>query len=163
MEEFLKLFNLRDILLHIINTLILFVAIRLLVYKPIRKFLNARTERVQGEMDAAAAQKAEAAGVLEAAQAERKAADAAVAQAQADGAMRAQQSGEQLMASAKAQADEILRKAHEEAERVKTAAQAEIQAQALSMAVDIAEKMIGRELAVKDNETLAREFLTKVG
>ena len=44
MEDFLQLFNVRDILLHIVNTLILFVAIRLLVYKPVRKFMNARTE-----------------------------------------------------------------------------------------------------------------------
>lgn len=163
MEEFLKLFSLRDILLHIANTLILFVAIRFLLYKPMRKFLDARAQKVAGELDSAAQKEAEASLALENANEEYRKAQAQAAGAMAEGAQRAQQSGEQILEAARQQADEIILKAKEEAERTKAAAQADIQAQALTMAVEIAEKMIGRELAEKDNETLAREFLTKVG
>lgn len=163
MEEFLKLFDVKDILLHMLNTAILFVAIRLLVYKPIRAFLNKRSDKVAAELDGAAEKAAQARVALEEAQASRSAAEAAVAQLQADGAMRAQETGEELLAAARAQAGEIVRRAQAEAEAAKAAAQEEIQARALVMAVDIAERMIGRELAQKDNAALAREFLTKVG
>lgn len=163
MEEFLKLFNARDILFHLINTAILFIAIRFLVYKPVRKFLNARTERVMGEIEGAQAKQAQADEALAVATEKRRAAELAASQIQSEGAARAQQTGDSLIESAKRQAEEILAQARVDAEQTKAAAQAEIQAQALSMAVEIAEKMIGRELAVRDNETLAREFLTKVG
>lgn len=163
MEEFLKLFNVRDILLHILNTVILFIAIRFLVYKPVRKFLNARTERVENDLSQAAEKREQATALLHDAEAEKKAMDASFAAMQSESAMRAQQTGEQLIADAKAQAQQIVDKAHEDAASIKAAAQEEMQAQALAMAVEIAEKLIGRELAVRDNETLAREFLTKVG
>ena len=85
-EDFLQLFNVRDILLHIVNTLILFVAIRLLVYKPVRKFMNARTERVQAQMDEAAAREAEAKQALEDANAQREEAARLAVMAQAESA-----------------------------------------------------------------------------
>lgn len=163
MEEFLKLFNVRDILLHLINTLILFIAIRFLVYKPVRKFMNARTERVTGEMEAAQQGRALAEETLAQAQAERKNAEIAAAQITSEGAVHAQQTADEITAAAKVEAGNIIARAQAEAEQIKAQSQEEVQAQALMMAVQIAEKMIGRELAEKDNETLAREFLTKVG
>lgn len=163
MEEFLKLFNLRDIVLHIINTLILFVAIRLLVYKPVRKFLDARTDRVSGALADAASKQTQADEALQSARDAMRDAEVKAVQAQTEGATRAQQTGDQLIADARTQAAEIIEDARTEAEAIKAGAQQELQQQALSMAVEIAEKMIGRELAVRDNETLAREFLTKVG
>ncbi len=163
MEDFLQLFNVRDILLHIVNTLILFVAIRLLVYKPVRKFMNARTERVQAQMDEAAAREAEAKQALEDANAHREEAARLAVMAQAESAEQARASAAETVEEARRQAEDIVAAAQAEADAQRRAAQADIQAQALSMAVEIAEKMIGRELQNKDNDALAREFLTKVG
>lgn len=163
MEEFLKLFSLRDILLHVLNTTILFVVIRFLVYKPVRAFLNARAEKIAGELENASGSRMQAERMLSEAQGERQTAEAAAAQLQSEATVRAQQIGDDLIAAAKAQAEEIVQKARAEAGHVKVAAQEEMQAQALSMAVLIAEKMIGRELAEKDNAALARQFLSKVG
>ncbi len=163
MGEFLKLFSLRDILLHMANTLILFVAVRFLVYKPVRAFMNARTERVQASLNEASAKQAEADRALSDAEKRLEAAQAEAVKVQADGARHAQLSGEELIEAAKRQAAEIVDRAGREADAQRQSAQADVQAQALSMAVEIAEKMIGRELSEKDNDALAREFLTKVG
>jgi len=163
MGEFFKLFSLRDILLHMANTLILFVAVRFLVYKPVRAFMNARTERVQASLDAADAKRAEADKALSDAEKRLEAAQAEAVKVQADGARHAQLSGEELIEAAKRQAAEIVDRAEREADAQRQSAQADVQAQALSMAVEIAEKMIGRELSEKDNDALAREFLIKVG
>ena len=43
-----------DVLLHIVNMIILFVIVRFLVYKPMRRFMNARSERIAASLDEAA-------------------------------------------------------------------------------------------------------------
>ena len=49
-----------DFVLHIINIVVLFVLVRSLAYKPVRKFMLAREERIKSQLDEAAAAKAEA-------------------------------------------------------------------------------------------------------
>ena len=52
-----------DFVLHIINIVVLFVLVRTLAYKPVRKFMLAREERIKTQLDDAAAAKAEAEAV----------------------------------------------------------------------------------------------------
>ena len=40
-----------SVLLHMLNIVVLFVVLRALVYKPVRKFLKARTDRMQAERE----------------------------------------------------------------------------------------------------------------
>ncbi len=162
MEAFLNLFSPRDILFHVINTMILIAAVTYFVYKPVRKFLKGREDRIAGQMDEAAEKQRKADMCLADANAARKAAEADVAQSQKTGAVRAEEIADRMIQAAKKEADGIVAQAKADAAAVKAAAQEEIQEQALSMAVEIAERLIGRELSEKDNRVLAREFLTKV-
>lgn len=104
-------------LFTVINVLILVVAVRFLLWKPIHKILEqrqaeadaalAQAEQVKTDAEALAAQQREQ---LSAIDAERAAAlDAARAQANAE--------GEQIIASARTQADALLRKAEDDAQR----------------------------------------------
>ena len=43
--------NFLDVLLHIANIVILYVLLRFILYKPIQKFMKARSERIQNQMD----------------------------------------------------------------------------------------------------------------
>jgi F-type H+-transporting ATPase subunit b len=50
-----------DILYHVINIVILYVLLRFILYKPVRKFMAARADRIQKQLeDAAAMEKAAA-------------------------------------------------------------------------------------------------------
>ena len=49
-----------DIAIHLVNIGVLYVLLRVLVWKPVRKFMAARQDRVQAEMDQAAQLRAEA-------------------------------------------------------------------------------------------------------
>lgn len=162
MEEIIKLFSFRDILFHLLNTAILVAVVTFFVYKPARKFLKAREERIAAQLDGAQAKRNEADEALQSAETARQAATADAQRAQKDGAEQAQLAAAQIIADAKREAEAIVAKAKADAEAEKAAAQQAIQTQALSMAVDIAERMIERELSQKDNDTLVREFLTKV-
>lgn len=45
--------HLESVILHIINMVILFLIVRFLVYKPLRKFMQARTERIAASLSEA--------------------------------------------------------------------------------------------------------------
>jgi len=45
--------HLENIIYHLINAVIFFVIVRLLVYKPLRKFMNARSERIAASIETA--------------------------------------------------------------------------------------------------------------
>jgi len=55
MLESLKALGLEpwDVVLHLINAVILFVIVRFLVYKPLRRFMNAREERIAVSLEEA--------------------------------------------------------------------------------------------------------------
>ena len=96
-----------DLILNILNIVILFVIVRFLVYKPVKKFMDARTARV-----AAAAEEADA---------KAKAADALSEQlkAQLAGAANdADRIRNEAAAAAKVQADNVLKEAGEQADRI---------------------------------------------
>jgi F-type H+-transporting ATPase subunit b len=163
MQEFLKLLSLRDILLHMINVLILFIAIRVLAYKPIRKFLDGRAQRVAAELDEAARKQAEADQRQRQLEADAQQAKIEAAQAVASGVQQGQRTGEEILARAHAQADEILAQAREEARQIKLEAKEAVRAQAINMAVEIAGRLLEREVNPEDHRKIIDEFLTKVG
>ena len=49
----LAYFHIEGLVLHIINTLVLFAILLFLVYKPLRKFMRAREERIAASLDRA--------------------------------------------------------------------------------------------------------------
>ncbi|MDR3050839.1 MAG: F0F1 ATP synthase subunit B [Oscillospiraceae bacterium] len=163
MQEFMKLLSLRDILLHVLNVVILFVAIRLLLYRPIRKFMDARSQRVNDQMREAAeaGEQAKARQVQLDEEAQQAKVDAA--QAIAEGVRQGQKTGEEIVGRAHKQADLIVGQANEEARRIQLDAKEAVRAQAVNMAVEIAGKMLEREVKLADHEKIVEQFLTKVG
>lgn len=163
MQEFLSLLNGRDILFHMLNVAILFIAVRVLLYKPVRSFMNKRADRVAAELDEALA-KQEAADkrqdeLDEAAQQSRV--DAA--QAIAGGVQQGQKTAGEIVARAHKQAEAIVEQAQSDAKQIRIEAKEAIRAQAVSMAVEIAGKLLEREVRPEDHEKIIGQFLTKVG
>lgn len=46
------LFNINSILLHVLNTAILFTALYFLLYKPVRRFMKAREDKIEAQLQA---------------------------------------------------------------------------------------------------------------
>ncbi len=163
MQEFLKLLSPTDILFHVINVVVLFVAIRVFAYKPIRKFMDARAARVNAELaDAAEKQRAADARqhTLDEAQQQSKI-DAA--QAIATGVQQGQKTADEIIDRAKQQAKKMLDDAQAEANQIMLEAKEAVRTQAINMAVDIAAKMLEREVSPEDHQKIVEQFLTKVG
>lgn len=140
-----------DILLNILNIVLLFVIVRALAYKPIRKFMDARTARVnaaaeeaQKKAEEADKAKAEYEAMLQNSEAEqKKLCDDARRDAEAQAA--------EIVEKAKKQAEEIVDKAKAQAKTAHDDALKDMQGEIVALAFDISEKLL--EHSVRDADT----------
>ncbi len=150
-----------DLLLNIINIVILFFVVKALVYKPVHKFLSERTERINGEMEKAEKLKAEAQDVLserdnilnESRKLGEKEAQKTV--------FEAQKASESIIDDARQTAKLIKEKSEREIKTEKENMIASSKDEIASLAVEIAERILRREVSKTDNERIVEEFFTE--
>lgn len=158
--------NPSDIALHLVNIVVLYALLRLLIYKPVRKFMDARAAQVQAQLDEAEninakARENQAEYAKRLATVDEEAHDKLIASNRAAG-----EAAEAIAAEARAEAQKILAKAQAEAEAQRRDIQRQVRPQIAGMAVEIAEKLLGREVSEEDNRAIIDSFfesLEKVG
>ena len=151
------------IVFSICNLLILCALIKKFLFKPVMSILEARQKEIDdiyGEADKdrneAAELKTEYTRRMSGARAE---ADGIVRTAM-DSALR---KSDQIVSDANSQAARIKERAASEIEQERRKAFAELQGELSGMAVDIAAKMVGREINEKDQQALVDEFIRNAG
>ena len=151
----------KDLIINIINIIILFVIVRGLAYKPVKKFLDARKERVAKELsDAAAAkQTAEEEALKYKELTEKSKAEGTEIINEAE--RTAKQSAAEIIASAKQSAAEITEKARENAKREREAQVASMKDEIADIAFDISRQVLSREVTDEDNMRIADSFFEK--
>ncbi|NLG24220.1 MAG: F0F1 ATP synthase subunit B [Clostridiales bacterium] len=160
MEE---LFNPVSILLHILNAAILLAALYYLLYKPVRRYMRGRAEKIERQLDDARAAKERADQALSQSQAELRGAQRSASDVVAAGARQAQAQADDIVAAARRDADAIREQARRDAEAMMASARASIVDEAASLAIDIAGKLLSREVRPDDHRRLIDEFRAKVG
>ncbi|MGN1042006.1 MAG: ATP synthase F0 subunit B [Christensenellales bacterium] len=158
-KEIILGLTVQEFLLHLLNLVILLVALRLLLYKPVKKFMKNREERYKAadESYRNAVQKTESA---------EKDAERIIDDAHEE----AVRIAEEAHATAMIQAQEILDGANEEAEKIKKRAVEEGQKERekerenleysiSELAVDMSKKLIGREFGTADNDVMIENLL----
>ena len=132
-------------------------------YPSIKAGMDARTQRIQGDLDAAEAQRTEAASILTQYQAQ-------LADARAESARiieEARQSADEVKASLveKANADvaEMRAKAAADIEAAKAQAVADLRGEVTSLALGAAEQVIGHSLDRDTNVALVEAYIDSVG
>ena len=160
MEE---LFNPVSILLHLINAFILFVAVSKLVYKPVRKFLKAREDKIDQQLLKARLANEEVEVTLQKREELLQSTDAEIASRLAEGQKRLKQGEERLLADAQAKGDEIIARAHQEADTILLGAHEAMEAQVAKLGMEVARKILKREIRMEDHEHMISDFLKKVG
>ncbi len=131
-----------DIAIHLVNIAVLYILLRVLIWKPVRKFMSAREARIQDQMEQAAqAQqraeqaKAEYDGRLAEAQ-------AACEQLLADGRKQATLSGQRLVEDAKEEARRIVAQARTDAREEKQRAMDDARSELAQLAVELAGRVL---------------------
>ena len=137
----------QQILLHFFNFSILVGGLYLLLFKPVKSFMEKR-EKHYADMEAAAVAREKDTEALKAAMAQREADfDAVLAEKRAAAAKEAEAFAQQQRDAAKAQADKILSDAKDAAESERQKIVAEANREAVAIAEDAMEKLMAAQTA----------------
>ena len=148
-----------DLLLNILNIILLFLITRFLVYKPVKKFMQERKDRIEKEKANAEQQLREANDLKE-----------EYSSLLADADNKAKQTILESESEARKRSSEIIEKANSDAEQIKEEARIQakeekenslnnMKGEIASLAVSISEKILSREINEKDNERIVDNFL----
>lgn len=149
---------LMDLFLNLLNIALLFIIIRILVYKPVKKFLDQRTDKVNTAGDEAAARKAEAEKLK--LEYENLLADIDVKSRQiiSESKKKASEEASAIIAEAKKESDVIFEESKIKIEKEREVSLKAMKKEVASLAVDITKKLLAREINEDDNLKIAQDF-----
>jgi len=156
-------FHLIDFIEHILNVVVLFLLLRTFLYKPVRKFMQDREAKFAREREQI--------------DESRTAADSLKTQyelSMKNAKLEAEKLAEAKLRSAEHEAEDLRKKAKQDAQVLLTDAMAqavterdglltELKSQTAELAVDIAEKILEREVKPEDHQRVIDSFFDKVG
>ncbi len=157
------LFNPTTILLHMVNAVLLLAALYYLLYKPVRKFLKAREEKVAGEIDSAAESQKQAEALLSERKRQLDGAASEVAGLIKTGEAQGRARADAVIAAAEADAKAIAEKAKAQVRVIEQNARQELYKDAAQLSVQIASMVLEREVSIEDHRRLLDEFLERAG
>ncbi|MBR2698226.1 MAG: F0F1 ATP synthase subunit B [Clostridia bacterium] len=151
------------IIFQICNLLILFTLIRKLLFKRVMAVLDKRQQEIDGIYDAADKARDDADQMKE--EYTRKMSNA---RAEADMLVKnavdtAQRRGDAIVQEARDEATHLKQKAESDIEQERRKAYSELVGEISGMAVDIAGRMVEREINADDHKELVDEFIKKAG
>jgi F-type H+-transporting ATPase subunit b len=152
-----------EIIVQLVNLLLLFLLLKHFLFKPIQNILAQRESEIQKDYDDASKASAEAQALREEYEKRMAEAKSEASQIVKDANRKAQTHGEEILLDARNQANRMLEKADAEIEQEKKKARNELKNEISGIAVDIASKVVEREINEKDHEALIQEFIKGVG
>ena len=155
--------NLWQILISLANLLIIYTILKKVLFKPVQKVVAAREEQVTKIYDEAQKDRDSASSMKQEYEVRL-----ATAREEADGLVRnavqtAQRRSEAIVAEAASQASHLKQKAEEEIALEKKQMLQSVRSEISDMAVSIASKVVEREIQKKDHENFVDEFIKNVG
>lgn len=155
--------NIWQILISLINLLIMFRILKKFLFKPVKKVVDARTEQVN-RIYTDAEQSRNDANQMKSEYEQRLASARQEADAMIKTATQtAQRKGDQIVSEAKSQASHVKQKAEEEIAQQKKKMLQDVRGEISELAVDIASKVVEREINQKDYDGFVDEFIRNVG
>lgn len=152
-----------QLIINIINIVVLFVLLRLLAYKPVKKYMDARSARVQAEMDGAKQANEQAQAMRDEVSAALAGSEQKAAAILHDGEEAAMKNAEIILQQAREQAARLLDEARAQADEERRQAMGDMKNQVAELAVLIAQKILEREIDAQDQQKLIDDFFKKVG
>jgi len=156
-------FNPWTALFTLLNLVLTFLILKKFLFKPVNKMIDERQKEIDDLYADAAGAKTEAENLR--ADYTRKLAEAKDTSAQilSDAAREANLRGEEILRQARADADALREKAGADIELERKKALNDVKGDISRIALDIAEKVVERELDEKDQERLIEGFLRDMG
>lgn len=156
-------FSIPNLIFTIVNLLVLFVGLRLFLFKPVQKIIAARQAEADRQFQEAAARQSEADALKEQYQKTLAGADEEKEQLLSEARKNADEEYRRIIADAERTADDVKRKAVTEAENRRTQIMKQTEQEIADLVVDAAAKVIGEKQGTETDRALYNKFLDKAG
>lgn len=143
--------------------LLVFFFLRKYAWPKIRESVEAREQQIAGELSNAESQRAEAQRLLDEYKAQLADARAESNKIIEEARQSAEQVRKDLIAKAETDAQGIVARASEQIAAERTRSMQELQSQVATMAIDLAEKVVGRSLDRSTQGDLVNDYIAQVG
>ncbi len=155
--------NVWQILISFANLLIIFLILKKFLFAPVQAVFAKREAQVKTLYDEAEASRSSANAMRQ--EYEQK---MATAREEADGIVRtavqsARREGDQIVAEASGKASHLLKKADADIAQAKRQMLQEVRGEISDLAVSIAEKVVEREINARDHQQFVDDFIKNVG
>ncbi len=149
--------------LHVLNVVIMFFILKLLVYKPILKFMKKREHMISDKIDELDSREKEL-------MRQKEEYEHLLAEAHNEAAELITKSNEmardharEIIDNAKEHARNLVVRAKKEIEAEKVQVRHDMRRQITEMSIQIAQKVLEREISLEDNRKIIDEFFERVG
>jgi F-type H+-transporting ATPase subunit b len=147
----------------LLNIVILFVILRKTLFKPISKFMLARTEKIKGEMEQAAKNMEEAKNLRQTYEEKMRRAGDDAMEAARKIRIAAEQRAEEVISAGKAQAESIVESGRNQIEAERRAAYTAFKTEASALVVQAAARLLQREFSGEDAHRRAAALIEELG
>ena len=148
-----------DLLINIVSIIVLYLVVKKLAYNPVKKFLDARTQRVEAEKSEASKNLSEATEMKEKYDELLKDCENAKAEAIKEGINNAKAEATEILDTAREQAKAIVDKANKNAKEKEQEVLDNAREEIVNLAIDASTALLHREFDDADNKRLIEDFL----
>lgn len=147
-----------DLILNLLNIVVLFLIVRTLVYRPVRKFMDERTARVQEARTAAETQQKEAQLLAASYEEKSKTIQQQADQQAQERLQKAEKDAQAIVAQAQQQSEQILSDAQARAQSDYQKKMDEMQKDISDLACRLSGAILSREIQAQDYDDMIKDF-----
>lgn len=147
-----------DILISLINIAVLFILLRLILWKFVSKFLAARADRIRKESEAIEKQRLDAEALKLEYEAKIEGIEAQGRDIMRDSQIKASEEADETLREAREKARIMILEARERIEEEKTRAVENAQTEIAQLATDMAARILKREVSADDSRSAVDNF-----
>lgn len=154
-------FNL-TLIFVVLNFLGLLALLYLLLWDPILKTLDERTATIKGDLEAAAEKREQAQGLKSKYEELMLGSKQERQELVAEGRKEGEAERQRILTAAREEADKVIARTQEELEATAAQVRAGLQREIGGLSIELAERILGREVREEDNRQLVDDFLAKL-
>ncbi|MBE7069625.1 MAG: F0F1 ATP synthase subunit B [Ruminococcaceae bacterium] len=155
--------NIWHIVISLANLVILFLILKKLLFKPVKKIVDKRQKELEAEYRKAEKTQAEADAIKAEWEGKMATAEAEADKIISDAVERADSRNEVMLYESREKADQIIRKAKADIERERKDARETIKKEIVDVSEALSEQIIGREINMDDHRDLIDRAIDRIG
>ncbi|MDR1589044.1 MAG: F0F1 ATP synthase subunit B [Oscillospiraceae bacterium] len=151
----------KELVIHIINIVVTFILLRMILWKPMLRFMSAREERMKTDLEAAKKLQAEAQGVKTDCEQRLDEVKAQGRDIILDSRTKAAEEAGEIISDARRQADEMMAEARVRIDSERAQAVTSARYEMAQLAAEMAARILKREVSVADNKAAIDDFFSE--